>query len=163
LDGRRRGRLGSHGRWLLIAAAVLSLVAAAIHLSVVSEHLQEWFAAGVFFLILTVLEVGWAAAVVARPSGWLLRVGVILNAATIAIWVLSRSRGMPIGPSPWTPEAMQARDILCTVAEALLVAACLIVLRTGFGTAGRPSRAADRATTERARERSRTPVSALTG
>jgi hypothetical protein len=102
--------------------AGLSLGAAAIHFAVVPEHLAEWWAFGVFFVALGAFETVWAAALLARPSRLVIAVGIAANVATVLLWAISRTVGLPIGPEPWMPEEIGLLDLAATALELLLVA-----------------------------------------
>ena len=67
---------------------------------VVPEHIHQWFLFGVFFLGLGAFELAWAVALIVSPSRFILSVGLVASAATIALWAVSRTVGMPIGPEP---------------------------------------------------------------
>ena len=49
------------------------------------------------------------------------------NAAVIFIWLASRTVGLPVGPEPWTREAITLPDLLATIFEGgvVLLAALL--------------------------------------
>ncbi|MEY2417674.1 MAG: hypothetical protein QOG90_354 [Actinomycetota bacterium] len=103
-------------RWLCALALVVTAV---IHLAVVPEHLHEWPAAGVFFVVLSIVELGLAAAVVRGKSRTTFLVGGAISVASAALWMASRTVGLPIGPEAFSPEAIAAPDVFATVLEAL--------------------------------------------
>lgn len=131
---------------LLVRAGTCAalLGSAAVHASVVSEHYEEWPLAGLFFLGLQVVEVALAIAVV---MAWGRRVAVLVAVAslgTLAVWAVSRTVGMPVGP-----EAMQAReavgvpDLACVVLEVATLALVLpwaLARRRAGSTRGAPNR-----------------------
>jgi hypothetical protein len=86
--------------------------AAAIHFAVIADHLEEWWAFGVFFAAMGVAQLLWAALVVASPSHLLVRVGVLGNAAIIALWIVTRTAGTLIGP-----ESVGVADSVATAFE----------------------------------------------
>ncbi|MBI3648489.1 MAG: hypothetical protein HY240_07065 [Actinobacteria bacterium] len=113
-----------------LALAGLSAAAGAIHLLVVREHLQEYALFGAFFLVSGLAQLAWAAmALGPRGSGFYLA-GNLGNAAIVALWIASRSLGLPIGPEHWTPEILAFHDVLCTVFEVALAIGCGVMLRT---------------------------------
>jgi hypothetical protein len=78
---------------------------------------------------MALFQAGWAFAVLARgASRRALRVAAIVNAAIVALWVLSRTSGLPIGPEPGSPEAAGALDLLATLYEVALVIGCVSLL-----------------------------------
>jgi hypothetical protein len=103
------------------AIALLSAGAGVIHLAVVPEHLEEWFAAGVFFIALGAFQIAWAPVVAFRPERWILLAGAVVNAGVVALWAVSRTTGLPVGPEAGEPEAIGLADGLATTLEALIV------------------------------------------
>jgi hypothetical protein len=112
----------------IIGLAVLSATAGALHSAVSAEHFQEAFVYGAFFLASSTLQTGWAVAIIYRPSRSLLHIGILANAATIALWSVTRTVGLPFGPLPWRAEAIGAIDLICTLVELALVVGALILL-----------------------------------
>jgi hypothetical protein len=118
----------------LLALALLSAASAAIHSSVSAEHFEEAFIYGAFFLAASTSQAGWAILIVYRPNRTLLFVGAVGNAATIALWTLTRTVGLPVGPQPWRPEAIGTLDLVSTLLELAIVlcAATLLARRTAL-------------------------------
>jgi hypothetical protein len=120
----------------VVALALLSLAAGAIHASVSAEHFREAFVFGAFFLAASTAQAGWAVLVVARPNRTVLVAGVVGNAAVIILWMLTRTVGVPIGPEPWQPEAVGRLDVISTLLElALVIGAARLLARTAGFTA----------------------------
>jgi hypothetical protein len=111
--------LAAHGLTSLsaIVAALLSAGAASIHYAVIAEHLEEWWAFGVFFAALGVAQLLWAALVVASPSHLLIWLGVFGNAAIVALWIVTRTAGTLVGPDGHTPESAGVADSVATAFE----------------------------------------------
>jgi hypothetical protein len=114
-------------------AAVLSLGAAGIHLSVVGSHLQEWWAYGVFFLAAGVGQAALSALVLLRPRTWLLLSGVAGNLALITMYVVSRTNGPPMGPHAGRAEEAGVLDVACTAAEVGTIVALVALLPPALG------------------------------
>jgi hypothetical protein len=112
--------------------ALMSLAAAAIHFAVTGDHIEEHLAIGAFFLVVAWAQALWAGAVVLRPRRWLYVAGIAGNAAIVAVWAASRTVGVPIGPEPWTPEAIGAADLVSTILELGIVGGCLVRLIHGI-------------------------------
>jgi hypothetical protein len=53
--------------------------------------------------------------------------GAGANAAIAAIWVTSRTVGLPIGPQPWVAEPVGVVDAIAVVAESIVVLAASCV------------------------------------
>src|SRR3954453_11642191 len=124
----RRGWFGDSRRTLdvsaplTILAATLSIGAGGIHFAVIQEHLSEDVLAAIFFVALAWFQVIWAMAYLLRPNDALRLVAIVVNAATVGIWVMSRTTGLPIGAEPWTPEAVGLADVVSSSFEIILVA-----------------------------------------
>jgi hypothetical protein len=100
-----------------LALAGLSAVAAGIHAWVVPEHFEEYALFGVFFAVLGFAQAGWAAAVLRHPTRLLYIAGVALSAGLLALWAMSRTAGVPIGPEAWEAEPASLLDVAAGVAE----------------------------------------------
>lgn len=103
--------------------SLLSAGAGAIHFAVAPAHFEEYWVFGVFFLAIAWLQVVWAILVVRIPSRLLILFGALFNAGIVAVWVTSRTTGVPIGPEAGSPEEAQLIDVMSTVFEVLIVLA----------------------------------------
>ena len=110
-------------------AGFASLGAGLVHLAVVQEHLAEWWVYGVFFAVIGALQILWALVALARDDAPFAGLVAIVNAGVIALWVATRTVGLPVGPEPWTSEAVGRADTLCTVLEAMVVVLLLTTSR----------------------------------
>jgi hypothetical protein len=126
-------------RVLLSCLAVLSVAAAVIHFAVSGQHFQEYWLFGVFMLAVAWLQLLWAVLAVTRPSRLLLWSGIVLNAGVIIVYIVTRTAGDVVGPTPNDVEPAGFGDLLCTVLEAVIVAGC-----TWLGTARTGRQAARR-------------------
>ena len=102
-------------------AGFASLGAGLVHLAVVREHLAEWWVYGVFFAAIGMLQILWAMVALACDTAPSPRAIAGVNAGVIVLWVLTRTVGLPVGPEPWTAEAVGTADTLCAVLEAVVV------------------------------------------
>ncbi len=125
-DGRSPRDLGWQLRWLLAAGLV---GAALIHLAVVPEHLEEWPAAGAFFVLLSVAEVATAAAVLLRPGRASLLLAAATSAGPLLVWAWSRVWGLPFGPDPLVPEPVGLPDVAAVILEVAALGLALLLLR----------------------------------
>ncbi|GAA1897950.1 hypothetical protein [Lapillicoccus jejuensis] len=112
----------------LWVAAGASVVSAAVHLAVVPEHLEESWLYGAFFLVLTLLQVAWAALAVRRPTPRLLLAGAVASGLVALLWAATRTVGIPLGPSAGEVEAVGLADVVATLTEVLVVACVAWVL-----------------------------------
>ncbi len=102
-------------------AAFASLGAAVIHFAVVPAHWQEWPVSGLFFGMVAVFQLVWAAAVLARPTTSKLAVGIVANIGVVALWAMSRTAGVPFGPHAGEPEMVQAAGLCALLLEVYVV------------------------------------------
>jgi hypothetical protein len=117
IEGSSRSRLAWPIPAVYSALAVVSLATAGIHFAVMGEHFREYLAYGIFFSLVAWFQALWALGVVVSPTRAILSVGLVVNAAVVVIWVVSRTAGLPIGPEPGTAEPAAFLDILSTVLE----------------------------------------------
>ena len=140
----RGGRLGSsasgatgrgpHGPeppvlWAWLVAALLG--SGVIHASVVPAHLQHWRAAGTFFVLLALLQGGVALASWRHPGRVALRAAAAVSVGPLALWTVSRTVGLPVGPDPGSPEAIGGADLSTGALEVLVTLLVVVLLRTG--------------------------------
>jgi hypothetical protein len=114
--------------YFLGGLAALSAGAAAIHFAVVFEHFSEYMLYGVFFLIISWAQVIWAAVVLWRPARLWLSLGIAGNALILAVYVASRTSGLPFGPDLHHPEPVGALDVVSCILEFALIAGCAALL-----------------------------------
>ena len=93
------GRLGLAA----CAAAILSLVAALIHLWVAPEHFQEWWGYGTFMLVSSACQGIFVPLVLRFPASRLVSLaGIAGNLFIVVLYVVTYTWGMPFGPT-WIP------------------------------------------------------------
>lgn len=119
------GTAGRYLHWVLVA---FSLGAGVIHFAHSGEHFDVGWIHGTFFAVVAWLQLSWAVGVMVRPSRRLLAAGALGNAAVIAVWIMSRVWGVPVGPGAWDPEPIALADGLATGLEVGIVAISLAVL-----------------------------------
>ena len=96
--------------------AALSGGAAAIHFTVVPEHLSESRRMGIFFLTVAWAQAAWALAIVLRsPTRRALTVGALLNGGVLAVWAVHHTVGIPVrscrrSPPPGCRNRRHVRD-----------------------------------------------------
>jgi hypothetical protein len=134
------GRLGR----VTVAAALAG--SAVVHATVVGEHLEEWAPAGLFFLTLVLLESALAVLALEAWSRSVAATVLVTSVATVAVWGVSRTSGMPIGPADFqVPEAVGRPDLVCAFLELVAAGVCARALarpkraRPGGGRPGRAS------------------------
>ena len=111
---------------------VVSLVASAvIHAAAVPEHLDEWAAAGLFFVLLAVAQVLVADRVLRAPRPLPVAAAAVVSLLPLAVWVVSRTAGLPFGPEAGSPEAVGLADVVAGLLEVGTLVAAAVLLRRG--------------------------------
>ena len=122
------GTLGRLDDRLFIVCG-LACSAGLIHVEAAFQHLDESALYAVFFALLAPAQFGWAIALYKFPRRWLLVAGAAVNLSIVCVWIMSRTSGMPIGPSPWTPESVGAIDMIATLDEVAIGLLVVLHLR----------------------------------
>jgi hypothetical protein len=127
---------------MLRHTAVLTLLGAAvIHAKVTPEHFEEWVAAGVFFVVITVVQAGLALGLLLSRRPLVYFSALTVSALAVLVWVVSRTAGLPFGPDAGTPEVVGRPDTVATTFEVATVAVTLPLLMLAPPVAtGRSSR-----------------------
>ena len=126
-------------------AAVSTAGAAAIHLAVTGEHAAEWWAFGAFFLAVAVVQGALALATWSpRPAlrvPWarLVAAAAVVDGLTLLLWLVTRTTGLPVGPTPGAAEPVGLADVVCAVLEAAAVLAAVVALRWRAGAQSSPA------------------------
>ncbi len=116
------------GRIWLYVVAGLSVTAGVIHVAAMPEHFAEWIGYGLFFLIAAVAQLVYPLILLTEgPKRTLLLAGIWGNAFIIALYIVSRTVGIPFGPSMGEVEPVQALDAVSKLAELILI--CCLFLR----------------------------------
>jgi hypothetical protein len=119
---------GGLGASTLALVAGLSGLAAGIHLTVAPEHFDEWWGYGVFFVLVAIGECALVGALAARPRSWVVQAGIWASLATMLMYFLSRTSGIPLGPAAGVVEPVELPGLAATAAEgALVVVLCRLV------------------------------------
>lgn len=117
-----------------IGLAALALGPAAIHFAMIPSHAAESSIEAIGFAIAAWLGALLGIGTLVRPSRRLLIGTVVLNVAMVAIWIRSRTAGLPFGDHSGHKEAATGIDILATGMEVAAIVACVALLaRPGLG------------------------------
>jgi hypothetical protein len=119
----------------LFLAAGLAWGGCLIHAEAAVDHLQEAVSFAAFFLLLALAQLAWGIGVYRRPTRRLLMVGAAASLMVAALWVVSRTTGVPFGPEPWTAEPVGISDVLATAGELVLAFIVLLHFRADRGGA----------------------------
>ncbi len=105
-----------------LVASFLLAAAGLAHLSVAPAHFSEWWVFGLLFLVAAAAQIGFAVALLVRPSRALVVGAVAVSLGLILTWVVSRTGGLPFGPDAGAAEEIGLLNVITTLDEALLVA-----------------------------------------
>jgi hypothetical protein len=113
--------------------AVAGLLAAAggLHLAALPSHLESSAAAGGFFAAIALAQLLGAVLIATRSSHRTTVVVIAGNLAVLAIWVVSRTTGLPVGGEIGAVEPVALLDGLAAAAEILVVAGGLRTVLRG--------------------------------
>jgi len=117
-----------HREPLRVAIAVSTVIAASVHAAVGPEHFREGVRFGVFFVLLSAAQFVLASAVLMRRSRRLLAVLAALSAVVIVLWIATRTTALPFGLDDREPVGVL--DLMSSVAEAVALAAAVVMLRS---------------------------------
>ncbi|MCX6527528.1 MAG: hypothetical protein NTU52_06000 [Actinobacteria bacterium] len=109
----------------LMYAAMASIGAGLIHGGAIGLHAEHPQLARLFIMV-TVAQVAWGVMVMLRPRGWLLVVGMFVNAGAVAGWLATRLSGISWIDGLEVRESAQIADSLCA---ALGLIAAVIAMR----------------------------------
>ncbi len=140
-----RGQVRGSHTVLRAGASSALLGAAVLHASVVVEHSEEWAPAGLFFVGLQAVETMLAVALWLRWSRGPAAAVVASSVGALAIWLVSRTTGLPLGPASFrVPEELGGTDLACAVLEVLAALLVLPALRRSRADAAPARTARDR-------------------
>ena len=122
---------------LPVVAAAGSLAAAAIHAWVVRSHAAHWWGYAAFFVVLAVLQAGYAPLVLRRPTRRVAMAGLGANLSILALYLWSRLVGVPVGPHAGSPEAVGIADLAAAGAEIIVVVSLALIARRRLASAAR--------------------------
>jgi hypothetical protein len=107
---------------MLGAITCLSLEAALIHLWFTTEHWMAWWGYGFFFVACAIGQAVYGPLLLwRRDSVALLHAGIWANTGVVALYVVTRIWGIPLGPHAQVVESVGLPDLTSVVSELLLV------------------------------------------
>jgi hypothetical protein len=112
---------------LVLAAAAVG--AGVIHLAFAPEHLREYLPLGAGFVAAGLFQIGWGAALAVQESARLLLLGGLLSVGFIAVYLVTRTLGLPVGPDAFHPESVGVADVLCCALEVPVAFGALLLAR----------------------------------
>lgn len=101
-------------------AAAASAGAALIHAAAAGSH-GDHNAVQLVFAVWAVLQLGWAALVLAVPRTPVTAAGIVLNAGAVGCWLVQRTAGLPLIDALAEPEDVGLQDSLAATLGTLAV------------------------------------------
>ena len=115
---------------VLMAMAALSAAAAVVHFVMVPSHMDEFATEGIAFAVAGWLQLLIAFYVWTQPTRALLGFSVLVNLGFIAVWAVSRTAGLPVGPNSGIAEEASLVDVtVVTLEVAFIVLALAVAIR----------------------------------
>ncbi len=100
-----------------------------LHVIAGQDHFQEWWGYGVFFLIVSLCQFIGGALLLFKSSRGLYWAGIVGAVVVLAVWSVSRTIGVHIGPDSAGPEPIGFLDALCGGLECALLFVLVRLLR----------------------------------
>lgn len=139
--GRAEGPLWLGRRRLEKYVGLCVAISGGAHGLVTQAHFQEWWGYGVFFLVASVCLIGFGLALITdaidprympgdvhRLRRLMYLAGAVGNVSIIALYVLSRTVGVPLGPNAGSVESVGGVDLVAKTTEILAVAGLVVLL-----------------------------------
>jgi hypothetical protein len=104
---------------MLCIAALLTAGAAAIHLSGAPQQFPRSGAIAAGLALFALVQAAAATLLVVVPRRRVVRAAVAFNAASVVLWLIAHSYGVPVGSSVWRPEGLSIPDFILPMFEAL--------------------------------------------
>jgi hypothetical protein len=115
-------------RLLLLVA--LSACAGAIHARAFVDHVSHYWLFGVLFALLTYAQVLWAVWIYRAPGDErALMPAAVVSLGVVAVWLVSRTVGLPIGPWAGRPEPFGIADVVASLDELVLAGLIVAIVR----------------------------------
>jgi hypothetical protein len=116
------------GRSMRVALASMSASAAVIHFAMIPSHAEESAVQAVGFAIAGWMGLLLALAIAVRPRRSVLLATGVTHLAFLAIWIVSRTAGLPFGIHDGHPEDFTSIDILANVMSGAVAIGCAAAL-----------------------------------
>jgi hypothetical protein len=129
-DPNATTRLGSvrAGSVTRAVMALLSMAAGLVHFAVISQHFEEYWLYGTFFVVIALWQLVWAFLLVRAERHWVDVLAALGNLATAAAWAVTRTVGALVGPDATEAAKAGFGDLVSTVFEVLIVLGALMMV-----------------------------------
>jgi hypothetical protein len=123
----------------LVRATVLAVALGIIHFMATPLYFDQWLGYGLFFFAAAALQVMYSMSLAASPPNRaLLWVGIVGNALAIALWVVTRTVGIPVGPMAGEVLPIGLLDGVAQLLEAAQIVHLAVLLQQFDQLGGRP-------------------------
>lgn len=126
-------------RLLLVTGLLCS---AHIAIAVIPEHITEWGGAALLLLLLAAVEIAVAAMVLQRPRRAVLIAAAVVGAVPLALWICSRTVGLPFGPSAGRVETVALPGVVFGALAVMTLLTAAALLSRGDSLRRRPAASA---------------------
>jgi hypothetical protein len=127
-NGHGRATGTTTNRPVLAALAACSAAAGVIHLVMVPAHMAEYAPEGIAFAVAGWLQLLIAFRLWTRPGRAVLVLSILANLAFIGAWAVSRTAGLPVGPTAGTAQEVSVVDLTTVALEAAFILLALALL-----------------------------------
>lgn len=110
------------------ALAALSVGAAVIHMIVAANHLGGPWQETAFFAAAALAQLVWAGAIAVSDARGVLITGLAGNVALVAVWLLSRTVGVPVGAHAGEVLSVGLTDVVSQLLHVLFIAGAGLLL-----------------------------------
>lgn len=120
---------------LAYTIGILFISSGVIHASVIQHHFEEWIGYGIFFIVVALLQIIYGFILIRSEKRDKLSeryyfAGIVLQLALIAVYVVSRTVGIPfIGPEAGNVESVAPVDILAKLIEIVSVVLLALLIK----------------------------------
>jgi hypothetical protein len=132
-----------------LAAITLASVAGGVHLVLIAQQASVWWGYGALMALIAAVEIGTAIGLALHPTPRVVLAGIVGVTASIVLYVVSGTSGLPLGPGParaaqfsdpfhaghpdfsflqGRAESVGALDLGCLVAEVALIVLLVTLL-----------------------------------
>jgi len=117
------------GRGLQVAAGLVTMGAGFVHALAGESHFSIWWGYGLFFAIVSICQLLGGAALFFWRSRGLYWTGIAGTAVILALYVLTRTVGVPFGPEAGEVERIGLLDFISKAFELSYLALIVALLR----------------------------------
>jgi hypothetical protein len=110
-------------------AASLTIETGLLHMIACSDHVRAWWGYGIDFLVVALCQIVGGTALLIKSSRGPYLTGIVGMAVVLAVWAVSRTVGLSIGPDGVGREPIGLLDGAYRLLEATVICVLLRLLR----------------------------------